>query len=61
MVERMSYNDYVEKYGGGYEEWQAHSTAYYLQQNRQKLRPDMIKKYEALLKGTRYEVQGEQE
>jgi hypothetical protein len=52
-VERMSYNMYMEKYGGTYEEFSVHCLAYMLQ-----CRPDVDERtrinWETRLMDTRY-------
>lgn len=55
-VEPLSYNDFVEQYGGGFQEFSIHCLAYLLQQRREHLTPETIKDYESDLIGTRYEV-----
>jgi hypothetical protein len=55
-VEPLSYNDYVERYGGGYAEYTIHGLAYLLQQRRASLDARTIAHWEADLVGTRYEI-----
>jgi hypothetical protein len=55
-VQPLSYNQYVEQYGGGFPEFSIHCLAYLLQQRRHELTPETIREYEADLVGTRYEI-----
>lgn len=50
-VERMSYNQFTEKYGGGYEAYRIHAAAFLMQCN-----PGLLEKFGHVIEGSVYDT-----
>ena len=60
-VEPLSFKEFKEQYGGGYEEFGLQSLAYLLQQRRDGLDEPTIVKWESRLMDTRYNANAYQQ